>query len=93
MARSFPVNAKGRSESEVHKKVEDDDSFNNLRLLPLAFKLSTSATTIDQGLLAIMCKLLLQIQMYRKKVQGSVFNSQCSCYYYFVHFISFKTYG
>ena len=38
-------------------------------------------TTTDQCLLAIICKLLLQIQMYRKKVQGPVFSSQFWCYY------------
>ena len=40
-------------------------------------------TTTDQGLLAIICELLLQIQMYRKKVQGPVFNSQFLSYYTF----------
>ena len=55
---------------------------NNFRLLPPA--LSTSATRIlfkkmtptKQGLLAIIYKLLLQIQIYRKKAQGLVFISQ-----------------
>ena len=66
------VYVQGRCEPEMHKKVEDDvlHSFNNFRLLPLA--LSTSATrifwitTIGKGLLAIIFKLLLQIQMCRK---------------------------
>ena len=48
--------------------------FNNFRFLPPALSISTTLfcfkmTAIEQGLLAIICKLLLLFQMYCKKVQ------------------------
>ena len=81
----------------MHKKVEDDElhSFEQ-------FQISASSminfqypyfvlwiATIDQGLLAIICKLLLQIQMYRQKKEGPVFSSQFSCFYtlWLFHFL------
>ena len=75
----------------MHKKKEDDElqsckqfqtsSFSIINFRFPYFVLKMTAT--EQGLLAIICKLLLQIQMYRKKVQGPVFISQNSCYYTF----------
>ena len=82
------------------KSIEDDElvmlTISNFFLqhlqLPLpVFVLKMAAT--EQSLLAVTCKLLLKIQIYRKKVQGPVFINKVSCYYTFFYFISCKTYG
>ena len=73
----FPLNAHGRCEFEMRKKVENDElhsfeqfqtsasSIINFRYPELVCKM----TTIGEGLLAIICKMLPKIQMYYKKVQ------------------------
>ena len=92
----------------MHKKVKDYELTFNLTIsdfciqqyqLPLpifCFKM----TTIDQGLLAIICKLLLQIQMYRKKstssnVQQSIFMLLYALFISFPvkHTDNFRLYG
>ena len=85
----------------MRKKVEDDElqscqqfQTSSSRIINFCFPYFVlRMTATEQGLLAIICKLLLQIQMYRKQVQYPVFTGQDSCYYSFVYFISCKTYG
>ena len=68
----------------------DDINAYTLRLLPQA--LSTSAAgikltlTIDQGVCAMICKLLLQIKIYRKTVYDIVFSSHNVCLNTLCHF-------
>ena len=90
MARSFPLNVQGILESAMQKGgitfilTISDFCLQNYQLPHNYFVLKMTAR--KPGLLTIICKLMLHIQMYRKKVQGPVSSSQFSCNYTFCLF-------
>ena len=98
-ALSFSLNAQGKWESKLHKKVENDELHSFLTfsdfclqhyqlLLPeICFKM----ITIAGGLPAIICKILPLIQMYHRKYKFPCSAVNVHVTIRFDNFISRKT--